>query len=69
MQTTLTEEVMMVLPPCPCGRNHSFMYRDRACTAARRRERIVTEAAIESSRRMKGTDFRVNAQASKRRKR
>jgi hypothetical protein len=36
--------------PCPCGRPHGPFYSDDACDAAHRREDIVRQAAIDSSR-------------------
>jgi hypothetical protein len=36
--------------PCPCDRPHGHFYSDAACDAARRREDIVRQAAIDSSR-------------------
>lgn len=35
--------------PCPCGRPHGPLFADTACDAARRRERVVRQAAIETS--------------------
>lgn len=49
----LSETVELSIPgpdPCPCGRAHLGLFQDLACDAARRRERIVRHAAIETSR-------------------
>lgn len=37
-------------PPCPCGRPHPWLYSDSACDAARRRVRVVSDAARDTSR-------------------
>jgi hypothetical protein len=37
-------------PECPCPREHPWLYSDDACDAALRRQQLVHEASLETSR-------------------
>lgn len=37
-------------PECPCPREHPWLYSDSACDAALRRQQLVSETALDTSR-------------------